>query len=86
MTDGKSLKRFDYESEELTDDLRHSGQPIADPSADYAGELYGRVGEKFRVEWRSGHKAEPIIDIGSIDSDPEEIEVALTSMKDDGIL
>ena len=86
MTEDKSLKRFDYESDELTDDLRRSGQPIADPSADYAGELYDRVGEKFRVEWQTGSKAEPVICMDSVDSEEQDLEDALSSMKDDGIL
>ena len=81
-------KRFDYKTEELTDELSSNGVSLKDPTAEYADELYDRVGERFPVIWESKSRAEPIINVDRLPDhvSQTDIEQALTDMKDSGIL
>ena len=87
------IKRFDYNSEELSEDLSGNGVFIVDDSGlderpAYVQEFYERIGESFRVKWPADSKAEPIIDIEDIPEGVSEsdIESALSDMKSDGII
>lgn len=81
-------RRYDYEAEELTEDLAGSGRGLPEPGSNPpAKELYELVGERFRVKWVSHAMAEPIVCLDALDDASEEdVENALNTLKNDGLL
>ena len=79
------IKRYDYENGELVDDLE--GSKVKSSQKDPSKDLYDRVGERFRVDWVSGAKAEPIVYLDSLNEASEnDVLKALNAMKSDGVL
>lgn len=84
------MKRYDHPNSKLANKRGHAGVQLPDgvdvPRA--IDELYGRVGERFRVDWEPWSPAEPVIYTAELPDGVTEadVESALNGMKSDGIL